>query len=317
VLVAVVLAAVLLDVVPANPPPLLMDIRHAASALRYSPDGDRIVIRSGFGVAILDATSGVELAAQQTPTCCGMIDGSPGFDVSRDGRFVASTTNDTLLIVRLSSGTRVRSLHLDDIGGPLAFSPDGKRLAVVSMHGDFCLLHEPFDQLQRIRGSTVEANAAAFSPDGKFFVIGGFSRDSTIGVWETGPWLFARALKGEHGYVSAIEFSRDGRWMASQGDGRTLVLWDTRSWLPVWRRSLSGRVLALSPDGRWVAAGGGEGIISILDSRTGAVVRTWTAHSAEGVGAAVFSPSGERIVTSDFKTIRVWDVSSLRPTGTR
>jgi WD40 repeat protein len=63
--------------------------------------------------------------------------------------------------------------------------------------------------------------------------------------------------------------------------------------------------LAASPDGHTVAVAGADGIVRLVDARTGHVVRELGGASRDARVLA-FSPDGSRVAAADFATVLVW-----------
>jgi WD40 repeat protein len=114
----------------------------------------------------------------------------------------------------------------------LAFSPDGRTLALGTDSGAVKLL-DVESRTMRLAGTHVQAVLSlAFSPDGRTLASGSF--DNTVRLWHaaTGEELFA--LRGHREAVRALGFAPDGRTLATgswgnSGEGE-LRLW--RSGVP-------------------------------------------------------------------------------------
>jgi WD40 repeat protein len=113
----------------------------------------------------------------------------------------------------------------------LAFSPDGKRVAVgggdPSREGDVLVwnvdaLDEAPKKFSGIHSDTVLG--LAFSPDGKSLVSGG--ADKVARVLDLQEMRVVRALEGHTHHVLGVSWSPDGRSILTAGADNTIKIWD-------------------------------------------------------------------------------------------
>jgi WD40 repeat protein len=103
--------------------------------------------------------------------------------LSPDGRTLAAVLGGTLRLWDLEGQRELRRLNSGSLSIGLAFSPDGRLLALGGYGGSLRLLDVATgDELCRIGGHRGEVASLAFSPDGKLLVSG--AGDTTALVWE-------------------------------------------------------------------------------------------------------------------------------------
>ena len=150
----------------------------------------------------------------------------------------------------------------------------------------------------------------AFSPDGKTIATG--TRDGWLRFWDDsgrpcGPAQF------QGGHLYCLVFHRDGRRLASCGDGPSRV-WEVPSGRPLgglFGQKPQDRAVAFSPDGHIMATTGRDGMVRIWDVATLQALGAPMEHGTEVMDIA-FSPDGRRLITGSEGNVRVWDLATRR-----
>ena len=198
-------------------------------------------------------------------------------------------------------------------GGGVAWSPDGRTLAVGS-HSSVALLtplsggeirsFEAPERTENMAGWWF--GAVAFSPEGSE-IAGGF--DGTVAVWDVQTGTLVKEYPG-YAWVTAVAYSPDGRWLAigasygglvvSRKTDRHSIFLDAEEKL--WEA-------AFSPDSHWLVATNESGA-TLWDLESGKTLRVLTGHRGHVIAVAV-TPEGRRVVSGgDDGTLRVWDLES-------
>lgn len=145
-----------------------------------------------------------------------------------------------------------------------------------------------------------------FSPDStRLLVI------TSIGIWfydvQTGKEI--DLFVGHTGHITNVNFSLNGKTLASVSDDATIGLWnvETGSRLKTLKGH-TGRIasVSFSPDGKVLASGSVIGSIRLWDVETGSLLKILIGHTGE-VMRVSFSPDGKTLVSGSLDgTILVW-----------
>ena len=271
-----------------------------ASDLRYS------VATYGGRLKVAKAGSPL-IVTKQFEIVYPIYDAARSLAFSPDGKQLASgyqygrvrlwDVDKTIAVKEGNTAEPAQTIRIGDVAlVSLAYSPDGKRLAVGSADYRITLL----DLINRkvlhsFVGHDGEVTALAFSPDGTR--LASASHDRTVKVWDSSSGKKLLTLAGHSGPVEAVAYSADGKSIASAIDKTHIRLWDASTgntlrmldsrvapvedivvekhahipYLDEFSEGMPGRVLSLafSPDGKRLASGSHEGFINQWDLASG------------------------------------------------
>lgn len=268
---------------------------------------------------------------------------------SPDGQLIAAADGSSVRLWDAATGQLVRELSAGDNSrvSSVAFSPTDSRLLAVGHGGQADVSHvalwdiDAGMEVGRLPGATDLPDfsvtdvsgwvgALAFSPDGKRLVAG-FGAPNRLDlpnsphplkVWEVATRRLIRRLNGHTGYCVSLDFSRDGKQLASGSFDGTAIIWSTETWKATqtlrnpdpgsFSSQARGMVdeVAFSPDGKNLAMASREGNLLLWDVATGQLLETLKGHSS-AVSAVVFSPDGRTLASgSSDQTVRLWNVDT-------
>jgi WD40 repeat protein len=324
-----------------------------ATSVAFSPDGKTLAV----GVQGNEGEGAVWLGDLATRRRVGNPLASAGggavFSVafSPDGKTLATVTGTVTVTVTGTAASGGGPAQLLDVAthkqtgiivngasaadntitGSVAFSPDGKTLAVGGFNGNgngdgaVWLWNVPAGH--QIGGVLTPAilsggvTSVAFSPDRKTLAVGGINGNGDGAVWlwnvatghQTGDFL-------TRGAVTSVAFSPDGKTLATGADDGTARLWDVATRRQAGNPLVSGgpvTSVAFSPDGKILAVGGtdksdGDGTVQLWDVATGEQIGASLNMKAGAVSSVAFSRNGEALAAADGDgPARLWDVAYL------
>ncbi len=203
---------------------------------------------------------------------------------------------------------------VDDI----AFSPDGRQLASLSLYASFTFLEVWDVPSGRLAGSVNlsdnHTKAVAFRPDGKQLAVA--FTDGIVKLFDATTLLETAILRGHNRDVNDVAYGPDGRYIATCGLDKTVRLWDVASGRPV--DVLRGhesfvRAVAFHPDGTRIASAAEDNTVRLWDRGSGDEIGLLRGHSRFVSGVA-FSPDGRRLASaSEDGTVKIWDDLAVGP----
>ena len=212
------------------------------------------------------------------------------------------------------SHQKQRTLPQDDLVQYLAYSPDGKSLAVALDNGTIRLMDVARQQeIHLLKGHTDRVYCVAFAPDNK--TLASVSWDRTVRIWDVTTGLELKSLIAHEDKVFSLAISPDGKVIAS-GDSLGVVhLWEAATGtLLTSLQPLSGIVytVAFSANGRKLATANSDNNVKIYEVASGQLLKTLP-HETQVLTTA-FSPDDKYLATGcmDNAEVILWDAQSGR-----
>jgi WD40 repeat protein/serine/threonine protein kinase len=294
----------------------ILTLKGAHGSVTFSPDGKRLA----SGNKVWDAQTGQELLSLQGHTGAVYC-----LAYTPDGTRIATTSriDKTVKVWDARTGQELLSVTGCD-GHSVVFSPDGKRLASISLDQTLKLWDaQTGREFLSLKGHELVKDLA-FSPDGTRLVSGG----DTVRIWDAQQDPRPRTFK-VHDFVwfPSAAFSPDGTRLASGGMDRSVKVWDAKTGqelLTCKGHTTDVHRVAYSPDGKRLVSASGvlgdpdkPGEVKVWDAQTGQELLSLSSKGFLGIGVA-FSPDGSRIVTSGGENhpvsgpggVKVWDAQS-------
>ena len=120
-------------------------------------------------------------------------------------------------------------------------------------------------------------------------------------------------LTGHEAMAGAVDYSPDGKRVASAGFDNSVRVWDSKTGESIHVLSQHlGPVTSVrfSPDGTLIASSSHDATVKIWNAATGELVDSWE-ENEEGIGAVAFSPDGKFLAAaSSDKTVVIWNVEN-------
>ncbi|MCE9575356.1 MAG: protein kinase [Deltaproteobacteria bacterium] len=273
--------------------------------LRFDAGGARAVVVSADGSArvfpIEDPAALVEMDVGEAVN---------GASFGRDGAVVYTDSETSVAIWDATRGARLGRVVVDSMGYS-HINRDGDRAIVPIADSDVTQLRAlPGGELRTQVRSKANVLWAAFDHAGLRFVTAGV--DGTIDVWNIEGRHLA-SLVGHRGPVSSAAFSpTDDRLVTTGFQDLTVRIWDLAAAHEVTRVTLtdSTRTATFDRSGDRIVTASDDGVARMIDTRSGAVVRTFPAGTR--LWAATIGAHADSLVAiADANgTISVWDAGT-------
>ncbi len=203
----------------------------------------------------------------------------------------------------------------------LAYSPDGRFLAVARYRSVTILSASTRTPVQKLTELAGSANAVGFSADGSllFAAAGEAGLFGELTLWSTADWSRQLTLRGHRDALLSAAISPDGKLAATGSYDQSIRLWDTSTGKEL--RVLNGHNgpvfdVAFDPTGRLLASASGDRTVKLWDVSRGERLDTFSQPLKEQYAVA-FMPDGRHVVAGGVDSrIRVWKLSDSAKEGT-
>jgi WD40 repeat protein len=231
---------------------------------------------------------------------------------SSDSQSLALGQHDgPILIYDLSSGRCIHRLEQRPLPYSLAFSPDGRQLAVSTTESYTVQVRDVVTGavLQSLAHPSV-VRGLAWHPAGNLLATA--CNDHDIWIWDVATGTARSVLAGHQSQVLALAYSHGGEMLVSSSWDQTMRLWDTvNSRLMVTKRD--GCACSLfGPADRCLGFATGSELMGICQVARGLECRHLYLDPklTGGTVACEFSRDGQHLVSAHNDGLRVWDLAT-------
>ena len=273
----------------------------ALGSVKYSPDGNRLIVSSAIGIWIYDAHTGVELdfISENDTDILGL---------SRDIQTSASLGSDNRLQLRSFPDGNLKTTLQGDTAEirRVSFSPDGRTLAGSAGKEIYLWDIATGEQKAILTAHNRSITSFTFNPDGTTFASA--SWDGNIHLWDAATGAYQTSLMPYTESLSSIVFSSDGKTLASSSfNDKRVVFWDVDTWEPTGTLDLpSGSSITFSPDSRTLVTKGLSGRLYLWDVASGTLKTELSGHMSRFASVA-FSPDGNTLASCGSDQLFLWN----------
>lgn len=243
-------------------------------------------------------------------------------------RFATCSVDETIKIWSLPDGKELRTLsgHLGTVNN-LTFSGNDKSLASASTDQTVRIWDvESGKALAVLQGHTAEVSSVYYSQadTGAFIASSGFDR--TVKLWDTRsscadpvkcPPTEVMTLRGHSDVVNGVAYSYDGKYIASCGDDRKVIVWSVADMFQGKSSSFTFDTNAhaapvltclFSFDSQRLISSDKNGVVNIWNLGSRTLERSIKAHDELVQDVTLAEDNSTLITTGLDKYVRMWNL---------
>jgi WD40 repeat protein len=235
--------------------------------------------------------------------------------ISPDDEMLA-TSDPNFFTVRLwNLRTRAATPFISKDKAQVAFSPDGKWLAIGRFNGPVELwdrMSMPYRKAQVVMGLSAIGYHLNFSPDSRILAFR--AAGDVVELWDVAAQKSLGQLQNHSSVACGTAFSSDGKLIATGSDSQVRIFQvrSQRLLATIGAQDSSIRSVCFSPDASVLAAASGNAQVrrwNISDPTRPRPLPPLTGHTAF-VPQIAFSPDGKTLATASYdSTLRLWNAA--------
>lgn len=246
-----------------------------------------------------------------------------------NGKQFVVATEDKIFIENIFGGREYSTIrHKDDVSD-IAFSPNNQLVATASSDGTTIVWNLVKNKEETRLGLDFPISNVSFSPNNHYLGLGGgewvdyikvkkqnpqFENQSYAIVWDLKNSREVMKL-AHHDAVWGIDFSADGRFIATASADYTACVWDATSGEKLFCSDHPGYVyeVVFSPDSKLVAMASSEDA-QVWDVETQQEIFMFHSdHVYKRISQVAFSQDSKRLATAGWDgTGRIWDIKTKK-----
>jgi WD40 repeat protein len=288
-----------------------------------SEDGERIVASSDDRTAIVWKKTGEQLIV-----CKGhFLSVNDARFINKDSQLVTASSDETLRTWNSSKNPNTIKLKAHDLTvWDDAMSRDGKLLACASEDKTVSFVNFETGELlpQKLR-LEYPVLSLDFSPNSETLVTAGSGPEISdsetdepwvrFHVWNSNSKKLTRTIDAHRGSIWDINYSPDGKLVATASQDNTVCIWNTEDWSLLTKLTDHTNVVAsarFSPDGCYLVTASDDETVKLWDTTSWELLHTFVGHE-HIVWRAVISPDGDTLASSGYEgSLILWSISKRK-----